>query len=79
MADVRFFNRAWESSSFYRLVGFVAARSTPRTASGTETAVAPVSAAKFESVSGPRELATKTSVPTPWNDELVCRRSGRRL
>src|SRR5262249_51973594 len=38
-------------------------RSTPRTASGTETAVAPVSAARPESVSGPRELATKTSCP----------------
>ena len=38
-------------------------RSTPRTASGTETAVAPVSAARLESVSGPRELATETSCP----------------
>jgi hypothetical protein len=40
-------------------------RSTPRTASGTETAVAPVSAARSESVSGARELATKTSCPSP--------------
>src|ERR1700730_9649630 len=39
-------------------------RSTPRTASGTETAVAPVSAAKSESVSGPREFATKTLCPS---------------
>src|ERR1700732_1543072 len=39
-------------------------RSTPRTASGTDTAVAPVSAAKSESVSGPREFATKTLCPS---------------
>src|SRR5215467_2478663 len=35
-------------------------RSTPRTASETETAVAPVSVASAERLSGPRELATKT-------------------
>src|SRR5207244_2701659 len=39
-------------------------RSTPRTASGTDTAVAPVSAAKSDSVSGPREFATKTLCPS---------------
>ena len=38
-------------------------RSMPRTASGTETGVAPVSDAKSKSVSGPRELATKTLCP----------------
>jgi len=35
----------------------------PRTASGTEAGVAPVSDAKSKSVCGPRELATKTLCP----------------
>src|ERR1700745_985957 len=39
-------------------------RSTPRTASGTDTAVARVAGAKSEGVSGPREFATKTLCPS---------------